>query len=274
LAATVVLHLFDTGRKVPPLRTQPVHGPLNAVVRVRHHAVMRVLQQFTSDAHTCAYLPDRLSTLEYAYAPVLTAQEYEDLMNRGFRKFGALFFQPVCHGCRECRPIRIPTARFRPDRSQRRAWKRNQDLTVRRAAPSVDEARLDLYQRYHSAQSSRKGWPEQERDAREYAFGFVENPVPAIEITMWEGNTLRAVVLTDITPGVVSGVYHYHDPDLADRGLGTFCMLHTLELARELEKTWAYFGYYVAGCGSLEYKARFRPCEIMGADGVWRELAG
>ena len=99
----------------------------------------------------------------------------------------------------------------------------------------------------------------------------MRNPVPAVEITLWEREALRAVVLTDVTPNVVSGVYHYHEPELADRSLGTFCMLHTLELARKLGKPWAYFGFYVAGCGSLAYKARFRPCEIMDVDGVWKE---
>ncbi len=88
---------------------------------------------------------------------------------------------------------------------------------------------------------------------------------------MWEGEALRAIVLTDVTPNVVSGVYHYYDPELSDRGVGTFCMLHTIELARELGKPYAYFGFYVRGCGSVAYKARFRPCEIMDVDGTWRE---
>lgn len=231
---------------------------------------MRVLQRFTTEPHQCAYLPDRDSTLEYSYVASLTPAEYETLMNRGYRKFGRMLFRPICAGCRACRPLRIPIATFQPDRSQRRAWKRNADLEVRLAAPIVDAGRLELYERYHAAQAERKGWPEQDRSAEEYAQGFVENPLPAVEITLWEGETLRAVVLTDVTPNVVSGVYHYHDPALADRSLGTACMLHTLELARRLGKTWAYFGFYVAGCGSLAYKARFRPCEIQDENGVWQ----
>ena len=234
---------------------------------------MIVLGRTVSEPENCAYLPDRQARLEYSYAPLLSAQEYEDLMNRGYRKFGPLFFRPVCAACSECRPIRIPAAEFRPDRSQRRAWKRNQELEVRPAPPTVDRQRLDLYHRYHAAQAERKGWPEKEKDALEYRVSFVENPVPCLEITLWEGTSLRAVVLTDITPNVVSGVYHYHDPDLAGRGLGTFCMLQTIELARRLGKRWAYFGFYVAGCSSLEYKARFRPCEIMDAGGAWRPFS-
>jgi len=235
--------------------------------------MLRVLHQFVADPHACAYLPEQEAALEYSYAPWLTAQEYEDLMNRGYRKFGAMFFRPVCESCQECRPIRIPVDRFQPDRSQRRAWKRNADLRVELARPTVDGRRLDLYHRYHQAQSERKGWPETERDRREYEQSFVHNPVPAVEITLWEEAALRAVVLTDVTPNVVSGVYHYHDPELAERSLGTYCMLQTLELARRLGKPYAYFGYYVRDCGSLAYKARFRPCELLHPDGVWRSLS-
>src|SRR5947208_1053945 len=123
---------------------------------------MLVVQEFTTEPHECAYLPDRDSTLRYLYAARLSEAEYEELMNQGFRKFGPFVFQPVCGQCRECRPLRIPVAEFQPDRSQRRAWKRNADLEVQIAPPTVDETRLELYHRYHAAQTERKAWPEKE----------------------------------------------------------------------------------------------------------------
>ena len=168
--------------------------------------------------------------------------------------------------------VRFLPARGRtePDRSQRRAWERNQDLRVKFAPPTVDDERMALYDRYHRAQAAKKGWPDKTPDLAEYAMSFVQNPLPAVEISLWEGDCLRAVTLTEVTPNVVSGIYHYHDPDLAKRGIGTYCMLRTLDLAHRLEKKWAYFGFYVAGCQSMLYKARFRPCELMGAGGVWR----
>jgi arginine-tRNA-protein transferase len=233
---------------------------------------VQVLDTFIDADESCVYLPDRASRLEYLVVLHVNPEEYEAAMNKGYRKFGPLLFRPICEGCRECRPIRIPVDRFRPDRSQRRAVRRNADLMVRFGKPVVDAARLDLYNRYHSAQNRRKGWSPAKKSAQEYTFSFLHNPVPSVEISIWEGQTLRAIVLADVTPSVVSGVYHFHDPDLADRSLGTFAILQTLELARQMEKPWAYFGYYVAGCASLSYKARFRPCELLGDDGVWRPL--
>ncbi|MCY3021759.1 MAG: arginyltransferase [Planctomycetota bacterium] len=232
---------------------------------------MLVLYKFVTEPHPCPYLPGRLAKMEYSYAAQLGAQEYEDLMNAGCRKFGMSFYRPLCEGCRECRPLRVPVERFRPGRSQRRTWKRNQDLEVRLGPPLADAPRLELYNRYHRAQARRKGWPRHSADAEDYAFTFVENPVPSMEISLWEGRALRGVVLADVTPTVVSAVYHYHDPDMPGRGLGTYSILQTIEFARHAGKPWVHLGYYVAGSASMAHKARYRPHEIMDAQGVWRE---
>ena len=232
---------------------------------------MKVVQRFTSKSESCEYLPEESSNLLYEVVPQITPGQYEERMNQGWRKFGVFLFRPVCAGCQACRPIRIPVDRFKPDRSQRRAFQRNTDLTVRYGLPGCDEARMDLYARYHQSQTSRKGWSEHDRDEEDYKMQFVHNPLASVEISVWEGEQLRAVALTDVTPSVVSGIYHYHDPDLRERSLGTFVILHIIALAHRLGKPYVHLGYYVAGCGSLCYKSRFRPCEIMGVDGEWYE---
>ena len=236
---------------------------------------MQVLTQWTTDDHPCEYLPEQTARLHYVFVGDLTPGEYETRMEQGWRKFGRLLFQPVCTACDACQPLRIPVARFAPSRSQRRAVQRNaDDFTVRFGLPVVDAARLALYHRYHAAQEQYKGWHASEKTPEEYAFAFVDSPIPGVEISVWEGDVLRAIVLTDIAPDAVSGVYHFHDPELRDRGIGVFAMLQTVELARRLRKTWAYFGYFVADCPSLAYKARFQPCEVRGVDGVWRAYGG
>ncbi|HLK55554.1 MAG TPA: arginyltransferase [Chthonomonadaceae bacterium] len=233
---------------------------------------MIVIHRFLTGPESCVYLPDQLSRTEHELIVHLTPEEYEARMNAGWRKFGPVLFHPICSACAECRPIRIRIADFQPDRCQMRTLKRNADLTVRFAKPTVDAQRLALYNRYHAAQEARKGWPETEKSTEDYFQSFLLNPIPAVEISAWEGETLRAIALTDITPHVVSGVYHYHDPDCRNRSLGTFVMLHVLALAQRLEKPYAYFGYYVADCASMNYKARFRPCELLDTEGVWRPL--
>nr|WP_309690844.1 arginyltransferase [Armatimonas sp.] len=230
---------------------------------------MRVLQTIRTGPDTCTYLPNRQSTMENLVVGQLSAAEYEQKMDEGWRKFGPVLFHPVCAECNECRPLRIPVAEFSPSRSQRRALAKNADLIVRYGRPTVDDTRLALYNRYHTKQEAQKGWPEGERSADDYAFSFVRNPVPAVEISVWEGETLRAIVLTDVTPSTVSGVYHYYEPEGESRSLGTFAMLQTIILAQKLTKPWAYFGYWVAACPSLSYKANFQPCEILTETGNW-----
>ncbi len=203
----------------------------------------------------------------------LSGDEYEAHMNRTWRKFGPLLFRPVCTGCTGCRPIRIAVAEFSPGRGQRRTLRRNADLRVVAGPPVLDRARIDLYHRYHLTQQRRKGWPEQRITPQEYEFQFLRNPLPAVEISVWEGERLRAIILNDLTPQVLSAVYHFHDPDAAGRGLGTFAILQAIEQARLLRRTWVYLGYYVAGSASMEYKSAFRPAEVLGEDGVWRPLA-
>ena len=231
---------------------------------------MKILTRFKEGPETCLYLPDREATQEYVVVGRLSPEEYERKMDEGWRKFGAFLFRPICRTCSECRPIRIPVAKFTPDRSQKRALRRNADLRVIAARPTADVARLDLYRRYHAAQANRKGWPVRDGDPTDYVHNFVRNPIPSIEISVWEEETLRAIVLTDITPNAVSAVYHYHDPDTADRSLGTFAILQSIALAESLGRPWLYLGFFVAGCGSMAYKSRYRPCEIMDANGEWR----
>ena len=219
------------------------------------------------------YLPDRQACLEYEFVAKLTPEAYEARMNQGWRKFGHLLFHPVCSACKECRPIRLRVNHFRPNRSQRRCAKRNADLEVRIGPPTLDTERLELYRRYHVAQTEMKAWPDQEVSVSDYAFTFVHSPLPTAEISVWEDSTLLAVALVDLTPNVVSAVYHYYDPDHAQRSLGTFTLLQVIDFARVQNKHWVYFGYYVAGCSSMVYKGRFQPSEVLGPDGVWQPLA-
>ena len=224
--------------------------------------------RFIDGPNQCMYLPDRDATLEYELFSRLTPEDYERRMEQGWRKFGRVLFHPVCDGCVECRPIRVPVDQFVPDRSQRRALKRNSDLAVRTTRPTVDRERLDLWNRYHAAQSRRKGWPFEPASAWHYSFTYVKNPIPSLELAAYDGNELVAVALVDITPNAVSGIYHYHDPARADRSLGKFVMLKCLELAQELGKPYFYLGYFVAGCQSMSYKAGFRPYELL-QNGRW-----
>ena len=68
----------------------------------------------------------------------------------------------------------------------------------------------------------------------------------------------------------LSAIYFFHDPDLRARSLGTWNVLCLIDRCRQLGLPHLYLGFYVRGCRSLEYKARFTPNEVLDwASGEW-----
>ncbi|MFM7320818.1 MAG: arginyltransferase [Armatimonadota bacterium] len=228
--------------------------------------------EIVSEPEPCAYLPDRTCVHRNRLVARLPAETYERLLEEGWRKFGPVVYRPECPECDACRPLRIPVDRFRPSRSQRRCLRANADLRVVFEKPIIDAERLALHNAYHRARERERGWPETERTEEEYERGFLLNPVPAIEVSAWLDERLLGIALLDVTPAIVSGVYHYHDSDRNERGLGTFLMLQAIAYAAGSGRPWAHFGYHVADCRSLAYKTNFQPCELLDSDGVWRPL--
>jgi leucyl-tRNA---protein transferase len=222
----------------------------------------------------CGYLPDRDWRLEYRIARQLSADEYAEWMLRGWRHFGRTLFRPRCAACDACRPIRIDVARFRPDRSQRRARKANEaDIQLEIADPVAGPDQLDLYRRYHAHQAQAKQWPpRQDNDEDDYRYSFVDNPFATREWRYYLGECLVGIGYVDPLRIGPSAITFVHDPAHRDRSLGTWNILALIDHARALGQPHVYLGYYIAGCASMTYKARFAPNQILGRDGVWNDF--
>jgi leucyl-tRNA---protein transferase len=163
--------------------------------------------------------------------------------------------------------IRVCVARFAPSRSQRRRVQRNGDLRVNVAMPVATDEKFALYRRY---QSQWHGKPEDDWDS--FVSFLYDSPVPTIECEYRdESGRLLAVGICDVCPPALSAVYFYFEPGESRRGLGTFGAMWEIGLARRLQLEYYYLGYWIRGCGSMEYKSDYRPYELLGPDGVWRE---
>lgn len=217
----------------------------------------------------CPYLPGRASMSRAFLCDRMPGELYHELMDAGFRRSGTYFYQPVCRGCRACQPIRVPVERFVPSKSQRRTWRKNQDLTVAIAPPQPTDEKFDLYVRYvrerhHRDEGQRPAWEE-------FLYG---SPVQTLEFAYRdEAGALVAVGICDVCPRSLSSVYFYFDPAHARRGLGTFGALWEIEFARGQRIPYYYLGYFIEGCASMRYKGDFRPCELLGSEGAWREAS-
>jgi arginine-tRNA-protein transferase len=218
----------------------------------------------------CPYLPARTAMDRAIWADSMPAELYEQFMNRGFRRSGRLLYQPLCPGCRECKPIRLAVRDFAPSKSQRRSWRRNLDLKVSMTAPHLTDEKFELYRRY-----VRQWHQRQDVDDSAGLKSFLyDSPLQTtVEFEYRDPRSrLIGVGICDQCPAVLSSVYFYFDPRHAARSLGTFSAMYEISFARQLGLLHYYLGYYVAGCRTMEYKRNFTPCEILCPDGLWRRL--
>ena len=217
---------------------------------------------------TCAYLKDREWALRMRLAPRDDAV-YRRLLESRHRRSGNVVYQPVCKGCTACQPIRVPVDRFQPSKSQRRCLRRNADVLLTTGPTTPTQEKLELHNRFvraRFADAADKGFDSLES----YAEVFGGSPVTTWEMRFTVEGKLVGLGIVDALPEVLSSVYFFFDPEHSRRSLGTYSALMEIELARETGRRWLYLGYYVHGCREMIYKARFRPCELLGADGVWR----
>jgi arginine-tRNA-protein transferase len=214
----------------------------------------------------CVYLANRRWALRMLPAPRNDAA-YRALLDSAHRRSGWVVYRPVCRGCNECQPIRVPVATFKPTKSQRRALNRNQDLELDYGPPEPTEEKLDLHNRFVKARFDRGEAGFETLDAYSEVFG--PSPVTTQEMRIRKDGKLIGLGLVDLLPDVLSSVYFYFDPEESRRSLGTFSAIQEIEWARRTGRTYVYFGYYIAGCREMNYKSRFGPCELLNADGQW-----
>jgi arginine-tRNA-protein transferase len=223
---------------------------------------------FLSPPSPCEYLPDREWQLHYDVVRHATPADYAERLDRGWRRFGHVLFRPECPSCQSCWSLRVRVDAFTPSRSQRRAWNVNQrDVSIHVASPSASLAKIKLFDRYHEYQHVAKHWPVTAAHGLER---FTDNPFPTEEWCYYAGERLIAVGYVDALPTGLSAIYFYYDPQERHRSLGTYNVLAIIAAARERHVPYVYLGYYVEGCSSLEYKARFRPNEVLRPTESWR----
>ena len=176
----------------------------------------------------CPYLPGRVETLRAINASRIDGDTYRAFMDTGFRRSGRMLYQPVCRACHECRPIRVPTATFTPNATQRRCARRNADLTVAVGVPELTDEKLEMYGRYV------REWHDKPDEADPAAVRqfLYDSPTDTLEFVYRNrSGRLIAVGLCDLSSTSLSSVYFYFDPADAARSPGTFGAVHEIAWA-------------------------------------------
>ena len=234
-------------------------------------AAWQSLTLYLSPPYGCSYLPEKIATNAVIDPSAeLSPTLYNHLLNKGFRRSGNLVYRPHCEDCRACIATRIPVEDFQPSRSQRRTWKRNQDLNVIFTPARQTEEFFDLYKRYLGER---------------HPGGGMENPTPesfedflltdwgeTIFIEFRHKEALLGVAVADVVPDGFSAMYTFFDPAASQRSLGTYAVLWLIETAKKENKPWVYLGYWIESCKKMQYKTRFQLIEGF-QGGEWQLLS-
>ncbi len=229
---------------------------------------MRLLERIVEKPHPCPYLPSEQASLEVRVMLDVSAEEMDALLERGWRRFGPIYFRPACASCSECVSLRVSSASFSPSKSQRRALRASSHLRRVVGPPRVDDERLDLYARWHGDREHARGWEPNGQTRERYSLEFAFPHLCAREAAFYDdgapgGSRLVGLGLFDSTPRALSAAFFFHDPEYARLSLGTVNVLSLIEDAQRSDRPYVYLGYRVEGCASLRYKAAFRPHELL-----------
>jgi len=227
---------------------------------------------YTANPSQCGYLPSETWQLKYALVRELTADKYWHLINSGWRRFGHVLFRPACPACTACQPIRVLTQEYQPNRSQRRLIKANEStVELKIGAPNLNDEKLTLYMRHHHDHSESKGWPRPSMiGGVEHISSIIDGPFPVEEWCYYIDGKLVSVAYMDALKDGLSGIYFFYDPDYKDKQLGTWILITMITVCAQRGLPYAYLGYFVKGCRSMEYKGHYKPSEILYPDGTWR----
>ena len=220
---------------------------------------MNLLKEFLLN-DKCSYLENKKQTMHYKVIESCSAASCQDLIERGFRRFGKMYFRPICEGCDECKSIKIDVANYSFSKSARRVMRKAKDLRVYIQRPTLSQEHLKIFEKYHLHMHEKKGWEYNKTSPDHYYSSFVSGHEDfGYEVLYFLEEKLIAVDLIDILEDGISSIYFYYDPDFAKYSLGKLSLYNQIKYVKNSGKKWIYLGYYVKECPSLAYKAQYKP---------------
>jgi leucyl-tRNA---protein transferase len=216
----------------------------------------------------CPYLSGRTARLPLQY-PLwpLSGRDLDERLAAGYRRLGEMVYRTACPACQACEAVRVLVDEFRPNRGQRRVWRKGQvSLRVELGPCRVDARRVRLYNGHKQSRGLDHG--EGPITTEGYRSFLVETCCDSFELRYLSQDRLVGVAVADRGDESLSAVYCYFDPEFNRLSPGTFSVLQQIELCRSWGLKYLYLGYYIGEPCRMTYKATFRPHERL-AGGEW-----
>ena len=228
---------------------------------------MNILNQdieFLEENRDCSYFDEKLSDIRYRYLSSCSTPLYQELLDRGWRRFGRMHFVPECKSCDKCVSMRIDVANYKFSKSEKRVMSKNKDTKLYIRQPSITMEHLNLYDKYHRFMNDKKDWPYSPIEVDDYIKSYVDGKEEySKEFLYVRDDKLIGVALVDILPEAVSAIYCYYDHAYSDLSIGKFSILAQIKIAKELNIPYIYLGYWIKEHFSMGYKEAYAPFEIL-----------
>ena len=235
------------------------------------------LQFFISEEGPCPYIDNLSERKIFTYLSGKGAEEIlQILSHHGFRRSQNVLYRPICDNCAKCKPVRIIIDKYSPSKSQRRIINRNKDIIAIEKPLKANKEQYKLFKLYLAARHIDGNMVEMDFIDYEY---MVEDSVIDSKIIEYflpdknEGKErLVGVALCDFLFDGISMVYSFFDPKLNSRSLSKYMIIDNIKRAKNRNLPYLYLGYWVMGAKKMQYKAEFRPLEIIQNQDGWQNF--
>ncbi len=241
---------------------------------------LQKLQFYVTTGYSCGYLPNKLAqSLIASPQHLIDANVYSGLIQQGFRRSGKFAYRPHCENCRECVPVRVITENFVPNRSQKRAYKQHQNLTISILNVGFHEGHYVLYAEYQKARhldinskdknsGDKNSIQDEKDDIEQYRNFLCQTNVESVMVEFRENGQLKMVSVIDIVRDGISAVYTFYDTSDVKASYGTYNVLWQIDWTKSLNLPYLYLGYWIKDSQKMAYKQNFKPLEKL-IDGEW-----